>query len=58
MLNYEVFDADVHDFDIQHSLIAIRYLAVVKTGFYPVPYVCNIGIAQQCNAPIFSNIKK
>jgi hypothetical protein len=31
MLNYEVYDVDVHDFDIQHSLIDIRYLVVVKT---------------------------
>jgi hypothetical protein len=28
MLNVEVYDADVHDFDIQHSLIDIRYLKI------------------------------
>jgi hypothetical protein len=26
------YDADVHDFNIQHSLINIRYFVVVKTG--------------------------
>jgi hypothetical protein len=35
MLNVEVYDADVHDFDIQYSLIDIRYLVVVKTGILP-----------------------
>jgi hypothetical protein len=35
MLNYEVYDADVHDFYIQYSLIDIRYLVVVKTGILP-----------------------
>jgi hypothetical protein len=31
-MNFEVYDADVHDFYIQNSLIVIRYLVVVKTG--------------------------
>jgi hypothetical protein len=35
MLNNEVYDADVHDFDIQHSLIVIHYLVVVKTVILP-----------------------
>jgi hypothetical protein len=35
MLNYEVYDADVHDFYIQYSLIDIRYFVVVKTGILP-----------------------
>jgi hypothetical protein len=35
MLNVEVYDADVHDFYIQHSLIDIRYLVVVKTEILP-----------------------
>jgi hypothetical protein len=34
MLNYEVYDADVHDFYILHSLIVIRYFVVVKNGVY------------------------
>jgi hypothetical protein len=29
------YDADVHDFYIQNSLIDIRYLVVVKTGILP-----------------------
>jgi hypothetical protein len=35
MLNSEVYDADVHDFYILHSLIDIRYFVVVKTGILP-----------------------
>jgi hypothetical protein len=29
MSNFEVYDADMHDFDIQNSLIDIRYFVVV-----------------------------
>jgi hypothetical protein len=36
MSNFEVYDADMHDFYIRYLLIDIRYLIVAKTGFYPV----------------------
>jgi hypothetical protein len=35
MSKFEVYDADVHDFDIRHSLIDIQYL-YKKAEFYPV----------------------
>jgi hypothetical protein len=34
MLNFEVYDAEVHDFYIQYSLIDIRHFVVVKTEIY------------------------
>jgi hypothetical protein len=35
MLNYEAYEADVHDFDIKNTLIYTRYFVVVKTSFTP-----------------------
>jgi hypothetical protein len=49
MLNYEVYDADVHDFYIQYSLIDIRYLVVVKTGILPrFMYKLNLKLCALC----------